>query len=283
MPARRILSLWFPRLGAERLLRGRRGLPEPAFAVVGTVANRQGLVALNAGAEAAGLYRGQPLADARAICPALVTAPQDHHGEAQFLATLRRWAGRFSPWVAEEPPEGLVIDLSGAAHLFGGEEGVLAAVAGDCARLGLSVAAAIADTPGAAWALARHGGGAGKGLAGEGAGGGTGGLARNGDAIDQEARATRARTDIHLGEVEEFHRPSFRPEALRGASEHLAGIGPGGHVRAARHRMGFGISKILKAAIRQDPRRGRIVLEHAGEDGARIMRIGRDQRLDRRR
>jgi protein ImuB len=142
MPARRILSLWFPRLGAERLLRGRRGLPEPAFAVVGTVANRQGLVALNAGAEAAGLYRGQPLADARAICPALVTAPQDHHGEAQFLATLRRWAGRFSPWVAEEPPEGLVIDLSGAAHLFGGEEGVLAAVAGDCARLGLSVAAA---------------------------------------------------------------------------------------------------------------------------------------------
>jgi len=243
MTARRILSLWFPRLGAERLLRARRGLPEPAFAVVGTVANRQGLVALNAGAEAAGLYRGQPLADARAICPALVTAPQDHHGEARFLATLRRWAGRFSPWVAEEPPEGLVIDLSGTAHLFGGEEGVLAAVAGDCARLGLSVAAAIADTPGAAWALARHGGGAGKSLAG----GGTGGAARNGDAIDQEARATRARAARRPGRGGRAvpQPPPERPDTIPTAPPPAGLIAPPGRLHGV-------LAPLPLAALRLD-------------------------------
>ena len=68
-------------------------------------------------------------------------------------AVLRRWAGRFSPLVAEEPSAGLMIDLTGCAHLFGGEAGVMAALEGDCADLGLTVSAAIADTPGAAWAV----------------------------------------------------------------------------------------------------------------------------------
>ncbi|MFN0114807.1 MAG: Y-family DNA polymerase [Paracoccaceae bacterium] len=185
MPARRILSLWFPRLGAERLLRQRRGLPEVAFAVVAEVANAQVLSSLNALAGAQGLWSGQPLRDARAMCPALVTAFRNPQAEAQFLAALRRWAGKFSPWVAEEAPDGLIVDLTGSAHLYGGEDGVLQAVAGDCTDLGLTVTAGIADTPGAAWALARY---AGQDWAGHG-----GGTARSGDAIDQEARATRSR------------------------------------------------------------------------------------------
>ncbi|WP_347312336.1 DUF6504 family protein [Defluviimonas sp. SAOS-178_SWC] len=180
MPQRRILSLWFPRLGAERHLREMRGLMPDAFAVVGDAANRQVLTSLSEGAEAAGLYRGQPLRDARAMCPALVTALCNPRAEARFLTALRRWAGKFSPWVGEEPPEGLVIDLSGAAHLFGGEGGVLKAVSEDCADLGLTVEAGIADTVGAAWGLARH---AGRGPV----------SLRNGDAVDQEARATRSR------------------------------------------------------------------------------------------
>lgn len=180
MPARRILSLWFPRLGAERLIRQHRGLPVAAFAVVDASANRQILSSLNAEAEALGLSRGQPLADALAVHPALQTAFRNPRAEALFLTALRRWAGKFSPWVAEEAPAGLVIDLSGAAHLFGGETAVMDLVAGDCAALGLSVQAGIADTVGAAWALARY------------AGQGTGSH-RSGDAVDQEARATRSR------------------------------------------------------------------------------------------
>jgi len=216
MPARRILSLWFPRLGAERLLRRSGDLPPRPFAVVADAGNMQVLASLNDLAEAEGLRPGQPLRDACAICPSLATAFRNPQAEAQFLTALRRWAGRFSPWVSEEPPDGLMIDLTGAAHLYGGEAGVLAAVAGDCARLGLTVQAGIADTPGAAWALARH---AGREAA----------AARSGDAIDQEARATRsraARRHWTKGGTGGALPPALPPQPV-------ARIAPPGHTRAA--------------------------------------------------
>ena len=180
MSHRRILSLWFPRLAAERVLRQRRAtLPMP-FAVVGDQNGAQVLVSLCALAEGAGLRQGQPLRDATAMCPTLLTRAADPLAEADFLTHLRRWAGKFSPWVAEEAPDALVIDLTGCAHLFGGEAALLAQAEEDCADLGLTVRAAVADTRGAAWALARFAGEAAR-------------PHRNGDAIAQEARATRSR------------------------------------------------------------------------------------------
>jgi protein ImuB len=180
MPPRRILSLWFPRLAAERLLR-QEGFTQPGpFAVVAEEARKQRLVAVSEEAEAAGLYRGQGLRDAQAICPALITRSADALAEAAFLARLRRWAEKFSPWVAPEPPEALMLDITGCAHLFGGEAALMAQVVQDCADLGLTARAALADTPGVAWALARYGGQ-------------VPGPRLSGDAIDQEARATRSR------------------------------------------------------------------------------------------
>jgi protein ImuB len=175
---RRILSIWFPRLAAERLIRHAR-LSGPV-AVVVEAGNRQCLAALSAEAEAAGLAPGQPLSDALALCPALLTRPADPVAEALFLARLRRWAGKVSPWVGELPPDGLAIDITGSAHLFGGEAGLMAELAQDLAGLGLSAEMGLADTPGAAWALARFAGRA-------------PGRLRSGDDIAQEARATRSR------------------------------------------------------------------------------------------
>ena len=180
MPSRRILSLWFPRLDAERVMRRWRGLPAGPLAVLHDRNGAQVIASLDAAAEAAGLRRGQPLRDAMAICPALVTRQADPGAEAAFLAGLGRWAGRFSPWVAEETPDALVLDITGCAHLFGGEEALLEEVQEGCAALGLSVRAGLADTRGAAWALARF---AGQAAAPH----------RSGDAIAQEARATRSR------------------------------------------------------------------------------------------
>ncbi len=180
MPKRRILSLWFPRLGAERLVRAARGLHAGPLAVVAEQSNMQVVTSLNVEAQAAGLRVGQPVRDAHAICAALVTRPRNPPAEAAFLTALRRWAGKFSPWVAEEPPDGLIVDLSGCAHLFGGEETLLNVIETDCADMGLGVQMGIADTLGAAWALARY---AGQEAMSD----------RNGDAISQEARATRAR------------------------------------------------------------------------------------------
>ena len=180
MPERRILSLWFPRLGAERLLRLEPGLCLIPFAVVRDRNNLQLLDSLSAEAEAAGLRPGQPLRDAQAMCPTLVTRLANEQAERAFLVRLRRWAGKYSPWVSDQPPASLVIDLTGCAHLFGDEETLLTTVEADCAALGLTVCTGIADTVGAAWALARFSGQSAR-------------AARSGDAIDQEARATRAR------------------------------------------------------------------------------------------
>ena len=180
MSKRRILSLWFPRLGAERWLRAEPHLAGQPFATVASDGNAQTLAALSVEATAAGLSRGQSLRDAHALCATLLTRPAMAHREQGFLDALHRWAGKFSPWVAAEPPDALVIDLTGCAHLFGGEQKLCDQVARDCADLGLTVRLGLADTLGAAWALARF------------AEGGRS-VARSGDAIDQEAPATRAR------------------------------------------------------------------------------------------
>ncbi len=180
MPHRRILSLWFPRLGAERLLRQADALREMPFAVLRDTGQMQVLNSLSDVASAAGLHHGQPLRDALAMCPDLVTRLQNPQAEAAFLDVLTRWAGKFSPWVSAMRPDGLVIDVTGCTHLFGGEENLLHQIEAETLDLGLSSRLGLGDTQGAAWALARF---AGMDVSSH----------RSGDAIEQEARATRSR------------------------------------------------------------------------------------------
>ncbi len=251
MSHRRILSLWFPRLAAERSLRMRRILLPIPFAVVGDQNGAQVLTSLNDVAQGAGLRAGQPLRDATAMCPALVTVPADPVGDAGFLGALRRWAGKFSPWVAEEPPDSLVIDLSGCAHLFGGEAALLAEVEADCAGLGLAVRAGVADTRGAAWALARYAGQA----SGSGPSPGSGpDLGRNGDAIDQEARATRSRAVKRRG----WERGGSAPQVSPGPALPQGVIAQPGQAREA-------IAGLPLAALRLTPE----VIEGLGRLGVR--------------
>ncbi|MEL6204032.1 MAG: DNA polymerase Y family protein [Pseudomonadota bacterium] len=220
MPTRRILSLWFPRLAAERALRAARGRVAAPFAVVGDRRGVPMLVSLSSEASAAGLVRGQPVRDARAMCPSLLTSFESPRAEAEFLAALQRWAGKFSPWIAAEPPSGLVADLTGCAHLFGGEGALLAQVEAECADLGLTVCAGIADTLGAAWALARYG-------SGHAPSSGPAAL-RTGDAIDQEARATRSRA-VKRRHWERGGAPPEQPTR----TPSVARIAPTGRTRSA--------------------------------------------------
>lgn len=122
------------------------------------------LHALNAAARAAGLRRGQTQADALAMIPTLVRQPADPAADARALADLAVWAERWSPSVSvdagEDGLEGLFLDVTGAAHLFGGEAALLAQIRARLAEAGMPARAAMAPTPGAAWALARWGEGA---------------------------------------------------------------------------------------------------------------------------
>lgn len=155
--ARRLLSIWFPRLASDTSLRTRP--LEGPFALTHRAGNADHLHCLNTAASARGLHRGMALADARAICPDLATRPADLAREAAALAALRRWAGRYAPMVATDGVDGLMADISGVPHLFGGEAGLRDDLQARLERAGLHAASAIAGTRGAAHALARHGGG----------------------------------------------------------------------------------------------------------------------------
>ena len=117
------------------------------------------LHALNDAARAAGLHRGQSHADACAILPALISAPAEPARDLAMLKRLALWAERFSPSVAVDARvagyEGLLLDMTGGAHLFGGEAALLADIRARLAAAGIPARLAIADTPAAAWALAR--------------------------------------------------------------------------------------------------------------------------------
>jgi len=104
---------------------------------------------------ARGLKPGERLADARARVPDLASALAEPERDAAMLLRLARWAERWSPAVMPDAPDGLMLDATGVAHLFGGEAMLVADIKGQCGRLHFTARAAIASTPPAARALAR--------------------------------------------------------------------------------------------------------------------------------
>ena len=144
-----------PSLAAPPLKR--RGASDIPFALLADTVHGLRLSATNAAARVAGAQPGMMLTDARALCPQLKVAPGDPAGDLAFLERLALWARRWGPWAALDPPDGLLVDVTGVAHLFGGEAGLLEDAARSLAARGLSVRLALAPTAGAAWALSHYG------------------------------------------------------------------------------------------------------------------------------
>ena len=104
----------------------------------------------------AGLSIGLPLANARAICPELTVFDADEVADRKTLDDIADWCDRFTPLVALDPPHGLYLDITGCAHLFGGERALLQIVCGALSRRGFAVSAAIASTSICARTLTRQ-------------------------------------------------------------------------------------------------------------------------------
>ena len=157
---RRILSLWLPRLPIDRIKRklsqSDGALGDAPSVVVAKQHNAILIYALDDLAVHAGLSIGLPLANARAICPELTVFDADEVADRKTLEDIADWCDRFTPLVALDPPYGLYLDITGCAHLFGGERALLQIVCGALARRGFAVSAAIASTSICARTLTRQ-------------------------------------------------------------------------------------------------------------------------------
>jgi protein ImuB len=115
------------------------------------------IAAVDAAAWALGLRPGLPLARAQARIPGLAVVEAEPAADAAALSRLAAWCLRYAPLTAPDPPDGIWIDATGATHLAGGEAALLAELVDRLHETGFAARAAIADTPGAAHAMARHG------------------------------------------------------------------------------------------------------------------------------
>jgi protein ImuB len=154
------MYLWLPLWPIDRLRLSRRknsGSPAEAtpFATVADAAGRRLLAAINPAATAAGLAPGMPLADALSFFPSLATAAAEPAEDATTLRRLAEWCGRYSPWTAPDGVDGIRIEITGSAHLWGGEEPLATDLMARLDRRHITGHIAIADTLGAAWAMAR--------------------------------------------------------------------------------------------------------------------------------
>jgi protein ImuB len=151
------MSLWLPRWPIDRRPPSDQRSRDKSFVLAASVGNRRLVTAVNEAAESLGIAPGLPLADARALYPALAVADADPAGDAAALQRLARWCGRYSPWTAPHGADGIWLDVTGCAHLGGGEASLARDVVGRLQTRGITCRAAIADTPGAAWIVARWG------------------------------------------------------------------------------------------------------------------------------
>src|SRR6202051_5059350 len=144
---RRFLSLWLPRLPIDRIKRQlARGAPvdDDPSVVVTRQNNALQIFALDDAAADLGLEIGLPLANARAICPHLTVFDADAAADAKALNDIADWCDRFTPLVALDSPHGLFLDITGCAHLFGGEAAMMRLLCDVLTAQGFAVSAAIA-------------------------------------------------------------------------------------------------------------------------------------------
>jgi protein ImuB len=155
-PSRRYLSVWLRRLPTDRI--AKHYAPDEALVIAAPVKSALRLFAVNDAAAALGLAVGMPLADARARYPKIAVAEADETADLSLLEAIADWCDRYTPLVGLDAPDGLTLDISGCAHLFGGEAMLAADLVRRLNAHGLQARAAIADTVGCAWGIARYSG-----------------------------------------------------------------------------------------------------------------------------
>lgn len=153
----RFLSIWFRYLTTDWFSLRKPELKRSPFVLRTPVHGKMVVTSANANALAQGVIVGMPLADARAIVPGIQVQDDPHDLPGKLLRKLAVWSIRFSPVVAVDLPNGLLIDATGCSNLWGGEERYVQFISKKLSERGYDVRLSMADTIGVAWAVARYG------------------------------------------------------------------------------------------------------------------------------
>jgi len=154
--SKRYVAIWFRHLTTDRLVRQKPELRDMPFVLAAPERGRMVIRAASKAAESSGIHTGMVVADCRAIMPTLQVLDDAPEQTNKLLTALAEWCLRYTPVVGIDA-DGLILDISGCAHLWGGEKPYLKDMLTRLRAFGYDVRAAIADTVGAAWAVSRFG------------------------------------------------------------------------------------------------------------------------------
>ena len=154
---KRFVSIWFRHLNTDWFSIRQPQLKNAPFVLRTSSHGRMVITSANAIAEHKGIFTGMVLADARAIHPDIQVLDDVKDLPEKLLKRLGEWCIRFSPIVAMDPPDGLLLDATGCTHLWGGDNAYVADITDKLKKRGYDIRVAMADTPGVAWGVARFG------------------------------------------------------------------------------------------------------------------------------
>lgn len=154
---KRFVSIWFRHLLTDWLVRRQPALQNMPFVIAAPVHGRMMITSASPAAEAQGIRPGMPVADAKAIVTSLQVFDDQPERGAQLLKALGEWCIRYTPVAGIHLPDGLILDVSGCSHLWGGERPYLKEIITKLRAIGYDVRGAMADTIGTAWAISRYG------------------------------------------------------------------------------------------------------------------------------
>ena len=153
----RFVSIWFRHLTTDWFTIRNPALKTIPFVLAAPDHGRMKITAVNTLAQAQGIETGITVADARVLIPTLQVLDDKPDLPEKLLTSIGKWCIRYTPVAAIDPPGGLILDASGCTHLWGGEKEYLDDIVSRLKSRGYNVRAAMADTIGAAWAVARFG------------------------------------------------------------------------------------------------------------------------------
>jgi protein ImuB len=154
---KRFVTIWFPYLKTDWFTIRRPALRDHSFVLALPDHGRMIVTEPNLYAKKEGIEKGMVVADARAIIPSLEVVDDKPGLSDRLLSGIAEWCIRYTPVVAIHAPDVLILDASGCAQLWGGEKPYLTDIWKRLKRLGYTVRISMADTIGAAWAVAHYG------------------------------------------------------------------------------------------------------------------------------